>query len=160
MTAQHVDDNGLHIEKLAQRLRELGATFAGLGRTDDVEEMLKVIHAPGWTLLPDVFFVNAMLDVAQQTATNAAQQRAALREGVLLIAEGTESEIRSPRCAPGVDDNRVIDAGCAGVRDSDGSPGPRAAGLRWVAAAGEPAGRGPRPAAISRSTSASPTAPP
>jgi len=51
MTAQHVDDNGLHIEKLDQRLRELGATFAGLGNTEDIEEMLKVIHAPGWTSL-------------------------------------------------------------------------------------------------------------
>jgi hypothetical protein len=62
MTAQHVDDNGLHIEKLDRRLRELSATFAGLGKT-----------------------------VAQQTATNAAQQRAALRDGVLLIAEGADS---------------------------------------------------------------------
>jgi hypothetical protein len=53
--------------------------------------MLKVIHAPGWTSLRDVFFVNSMLDVAQQTATNAAQQRAALRDGVLLIAEGTDN---------------------------------------------------------------------
>lgn len=34
--------------------------------------------------------MNAMLDVAQQTATNAAQQRAALRDGVLLIAEDTD----------------------------------------------------------------------
>ena len=91
MTAQHVDDNGLHIEKLDQRLRELGAAFAGLGSTEDIEEMLKVIHAPGWTSLRDVFFVNAMLDVVQQTAANAAQQRAALRDGVLLIAEGTDS---------------------------------------------------------------------
>ena len=91
MTAQHVDDNGLHIEKLDRRLRELSATFAGLGKTDDIEEMLKVIHAPGWTSRPDVFFVNAMLDVAQQTAANAAQQRAALRDGVLLIAEGADS---------------------------------------------------------------------
>ena len=91
MTAQHVDDNGLHIEKLDRRLRELSATFAGLGNTDDIEEMLKVIHAPGWTSQRDVFFVNAMLAVAQQTATNAAQQRAALRDGVLLIAEGTDS---------------------------------------------------------------------
>jgi hypothetical protein len=51
--------------------------------------MLKVIHAPGWTSLRDVFFVNVLLDVAAQSAANAAQQRAALREGVRLIAEDT-----------------------------------------------------------------------
>jgi hypothetical protein len=89
MTAQHVDDNGVHIEQIDQRLRELGAAFAGLGGTDDIEEMLKVIHAPGWTSLRDVFFVNVLLDVAAQSAANAAQQRAALREGVRLIAEDT-----------------------------------------------------------------------
>lgn len=91
MTAQHIDDNGAHIEKLDRRLRELSATLAGLGSTDDIDEMLKVIHGPGWTTLQDVFFVNTMLDVVQQTATNAAQQRAALRDGVLLIAEGADS---------------------------------------------------------------------
>lgn len=89
MSDQHLDDNGAHIEKIDRRLRELGAAFAGLGGTDDIEEMLKVIHAPGWTTLQEVFFVNSMLDVAEQTAANAAQQRAALREGVRLIAEGS-----------------------------------------------------------------------
>jgi hypothetical protein len=64
---------------------------AGLGSTEDIEEMLKVIHAPGWTSRRDVFFVNAMLDVAQQAATNAAQQRAALRDGVLLVAEDADN---------------------------------------------------------------------
>jgi hypothetical protein len=51
--------------------------------------MLRVIHAPGWTSLRDVFFVNTLLDVVQQTATDAARQRGALVEGVRLIAEGT-----------------------------------------------------------------------
>jgi hypothetical protein len=87
MSDQHLDDNGAHIEKIDRRLRELSATLAGLGSTDDIEEMLKVIHAPGWTSLRDVFFVNTLLDVVQQTATSAAHQRAALREGVQLIAE-------------------------------------------------------------------------
>jgi hypothetical protein len=89
MSDQHIDDGGAHIETIDRRLRELGAAFAGLGGTDDIEEMLKVIHAPGWTSLRDVFFVNTLLDAAAQTAANAAQQRAALREGVRLIAEGS-----------------------------------------------------------------------
>jgi hypothetical protein len=91
MTAQHIDDNGQHIGKLDQRLRELSATFAGLGKTDDIDDLLRVIHAPGWTSLRDVFFVNTLLDVVQQTATDAAHQRAALREGILHIAEDTAS---------------------------------------------------------------------
>jgi len=87
MTAQHVDDNGLHIEKLDQRLRELSAAFASLGSTDDIDEILAIIHGPGWTTLRDVFFVNTLLEVVQQTAADAAHHRAALREGVLRIAK-------------------------------------------------------------------------
>jgi hypothetical protein len=91
MTAQHIDDSGQHIEKLDRRLQELSATFAGLGNTDDIDELLRVIHAPGWTSLRDVFFVNTLLDVVQQTALDASNQRAALRDGVLLIAKDTAS---------------------------------------------------------------------
>jgi hypothetical protein len=91
VTTQHVDDNGQHIEKLDQRLRELGAAFASLGDTGDIEEMLRIIHQPGWTTPRDVFFVNTLLDVVQQTALDAQHQRAALRGGVLRIAEDTAS---------------------------------------------------------------------
>jgi hypothetical protein len=91
MTAQHIDDNGEHIEKLDQRLRELRAAFAGLGDTGDIDEMLLIIHKPGWTTQRDHYFVNTLLDVVQQTATDAAHQRAGLRDGVLRIAEDTAS---------------------------------------------------------------------
>ena len=94
MTAQHIDDNGAHIEKLDRRLRDLQATFASLGSTDDIEEMLQVIHRPGWTSLRDVFFVNTLLDVVGQTATVAARQREALREAVRLIDEDAEDTAR------------------------------------------------------------------
>jgi predicted DsbA family dithiol-disulfide isomerase len=91
MTAQHVDDNGQHIEKLDRRLRELSVKFASLGDTRDIEEILQIIRKPGWTSQRDVFFVNTLLDVVQQTGLDAAHQRAALRDGVLRIAEDTAS---------------------------------------------------------------------
>jgi hypothetical protein len=91
MTDQHVDDNGVHIDKLDQRLRDLSATFASLGSTDDIDEILQIIHGPGWTTLRDVFFVNTLLDVVQQTAMDAARHRAALRDGIRRIAEDTAS---------------------------------------------------------------------
>jgi len=91
MTGQHVDDNGQHIEKLDQRLRELSATFARLGDTGDIDEMLRIIHKPGWTSQRDVYFVNTLLGIVQQTALDAAQQRTGLRDGVLQIGEDTAS---------------------------------------------------------------------
>jgi hypothetical protein len=91
MTDQHVEDNGQHIEKLDRRLRELGATFTSLGDTGDIDEMLQIIHKPGFTTQRDVYFVNTLLDVVQQTALDAAHQRAGLRDGVLRIAEDTLS---------------------------------------------------------------------
>ena len=91
MTTQHVDDNGQHVEKLDGRLRELSAMFAGLGDTGDIDEILRIIHKPGFTTQRDVFFVNTLLDVVQQTALDAEHQRAALRDGVLRIAEDTAS---------------------------------------------------------------------
>ena len=89
MTDQHVDDNGAHIEKLDQRLRDLSATFASQGSTDDFDEILQIIHGPGWTTQRYVFFVNTLVDVVQQTATDAARHRAALRDGIRRIAEDT-----------------------------------------------------------------------
>jgi len=91
MTAQHVDDSGKHIEEIDQRLRELSAAFTGLGDTGDIEELLRVIHQPGWTSLRDVFFVNTLLDIVQQTTVTAEKQRAALRDGIQRIASDTAS---------------------------------------------------------------------
>ena len=85
MTAQHVDDNGRHIEGLDLRLRALGDTFVGLGDTGDVEEMLVIIRRPGWTTPIDVHFMNALVDAAQRTADDARQLREGLRAGALAI---------------------------------------------------------------------------
>jgi len=91
MTAHHVDDNSEHIEKLNRRLCELSATFASLGDTNDIDEMLRIIHKPGFTTQRDFFFVNTLLNIVQHSALDAAHQRAALRDGVLHIAEETIS---------------------------------------------------------------------
>lgn len=85
MTTQHIEDNGRHIEGLDRRLRALGDTFVGLGDTSDVEEMLMIIHRPGWTTPVDVHFMNALVDAAQRTADDARHLREALRAGALAI---------------------------------------------------------------------------
>jgi hypothetical protein len=85
VTTQHVDDNGRHIEGLDRRLRALRDTFVGLGDTSDVEQMLVIIHRPGWSTPADVHFMNALVAAAQRTADDARQLREALRAGALAI---------------------------------------------------------------------------
>lgn len=85
MTTQDVDDNGRHIEGLDRRLGALGDTFVGLGDTSDVEQMLVIIHRPGWSTPADVHLMNALVDAAQRTADDARQLREALRAGALAI---------------------------------------------------------------------------
>ena len=85
MTAQHIDDNGQHIDQLDRRLRDLSAAFAGLGTSDDFEELLQIIHRPGWTTPQDVHFVNALVDAAERSAANARHLRTALLEGARSI---------------------------------------------------------------------------
>ena len=91
MTTQHVEENRQHIEELDRRLRELSAMFTSLGDTSDLDEILRIIHQPGFTTPVEVYFVNTLLGVVQQTTLDAVQQRAALRDGVLRIAQDTRS---------------------------------------------------------------------
>lgn len=91
MTAQHIEENHQHIKELDRRLRELRATVTSFGDTSDLDEMLRIIHQPGFTTPVEVYFVNTLLGVVQQTTLDAVQQRAALRDGVLRIAQDTLS---------------------------------------------------------------------
>ena len=87
MTNQRVDDKAEHVNKLNRRLRELNAAYVSLGKSDDFEELFKITHGPGWTTLPEIFLVNALVNAAESNVKDAQRLRKALVEGARTIGE-------------------------------------------------------------------------
>ena len=85
MTAQHIDDDGKHIDELDRRLRDLRVAFTDLGTPDDFEELFTIIHRPGWTTVIDVQFMNIVVDAAERAVDDARHLRGALLEGARAV---------------------------------------------------------------------------
>ena len=86
MPAQHIKDNGSHVDELDKRLRNLSAAFTDLGNTADFDKLLKIIHVPGWTTWPDILLISTVLDAAERAAEDARSLRKALIESALAIS--------------------------------------------------------------------------
>jgi hypothetical protein len=95
MSTQHIDDGGRHVEQLDQRVRDLSTAFDDLGTSDDFKELLRIIHFPGWTTLPDVFFMNVLIDSAERAVDDARRIRQALLEGARAIGEASAAGLES-----------------------------------------------------------------
>jgi len=50
-------------------------------------ESLHIIHGPGWTTLPEIFLMNALVDAAESNVQDAQRLRKALLEGARTIGE-------------------------------------------------------------------------
>ena len=74
------------VDELDKRLRDLRAAYASLGDTADFDEVLRIIHGPGWTTWPDILLINTVLDAAERAAEDARSLREALVEGALSIS--------------------------------------------------------------------------
>lgn len=51
-----------HIHELEKTIKALADSLANLGRGAHLQELLRVIHCPGWTSAAEFAFVNAILD--------------------------------------------------------------------------------------------------
>ncbi len=89
MSTQYVSDTDNHVSELNGRLREIEAAYAKLGSSDDFEELFRVIHGPGWTTLPEIFLMNALVDAAESNVQDARRLRQALLEGARTIGEAS-----------------------------------------------------------------------
>jgi hypothetical protein len=79
-----------HIEHLERRLHALKELCSEAGSTEDVEELLLLIHRPGWTTLREGMFVNSLMDATEHALGQVRQLRKALLECATAIAEGAE----------------------------------------------------------------------
>lgn len=51
-----------HIHELEETIKALADALAHLGRGAHLQELLRIIHSPGWTTPAELAFVNAILD--------------------------------------------------------------------------------------------------
>jgi hypothetical protein len=89
MATQYVHAKDEHVGELNRRLLELKAAHAGLGASDDFEELFKITHGPGWTTLPEIFLMNALVDAAESNVRDARRLRKALVDGARTIGEAS-----------------------------------------------------------------------
>jgi hypothetical protein len=89
-TTQRINDKDEHVNELNRRLRELKAAYVSLGASDDFEELFQIVHGPGWTTLPEIFLMNALVDAAESNVQDAQRLRKALLEGARTIGEASD----------------------------------------------------------------------
>jgi hypothetical protein len=67
------------IQVLEKKVTELSNALAGLGTTEDLRELLRIIHQPGWTTVAEFLLTNGFIDsITAQARTIAAQREALL----------------------------------------------------------------------------------
>jgi hypothetical protein len=86
---QHIHDNGKHVEELDRRLRALAASVADSSSMDDLDELFKIIHRPGWTTIADLAFMHSLIDAAERSVADTSHLRSALLGGARAVAEAS-----------------------------------------------------------------------
>ena len=80
-------DNGhaQSITRLETKLKALSVHLKALADTSDMEEMLVIIHRPGWTTPAEFALVSGMLDSIQGHVNNLTEMRKTLYSGSRAI---------------------------------------------------------------------------
>ena len=63
------------ITGLEKKVTDLSNALAHLGTTEDLNELIRIIHRPGWTTLPEFLLVNSIVDSITAQAKTIATQR-------------------------------------------------------------------------------------
>jgi hypothetical protein len=67
------------IQVLEKKVTELSNALAGLGTTEDLHELLRIIKQPGWTTVAEFLLTNGFVDsITAQTRAIATQREALL----------------------------------------------------------------------------------
>jgi hypothetical protein len=81
------EDNGhaQSIKHLGTKVKALSAQLKTLADTSDVEELLVLIHKPGWTTIAELTLVSGVVDSIQGHANNLTELRKTLLSGSRAI---------------------------------------------------------------------------
>ena len=83
------------IRDLESRLKELARAIGDLGNGSDVEDLIPIIHRPGWTTLPEWLFVTGTTEALTAQVRTANELKRTLVEGAGKIAEAAGQSVTS-----------------------------------------------------------------
>jgi hypothetical protein len=89
--AEQITDS--HINKLNRRVSEVRDACASQGDAEDFDSIIDIMRKPGWTTLPEVALIHALLDATERTASQLRELRTSLRAGVVAVDEGSAGEM-------------------------------------------------------------------
>ena len=76
------------IKKLHQKITDLKQQLASLGGGEQLDELLVIIHRPGWTTLREIAISMALVDSMSAHAQVAAKTQVALVKGAKAASVG------------------------------------------------------------------------
>lgn len=83
----NLDDTDRHVQHLDRRIRALQAGQAEASASEDYEELLRIIHFPGYTTPVQLLFVTAVMESLELNVAEGLRLRNVLIEGSKGIVE-------------------------------------------------------------------------
>ncbi len=84
---QRSEHNLAHLEA---RIKELSTQLATLADTQDLEELIIIIHRPGWTTPAEYVLVSGLVDAMHEHAKTLASLKQTLITGSRAVQDNTE----------------------------------------------------------------------
>jgi hypothetical protein len=75
-----------HIDKLAGHIERYRSGKKAMMAEDSLDEMIQIIHRPGWTTVAEMALVTTMLDNLREQAASLATKEQALLAAMRLVA--------------------------------------------------------------------------
>jgi hypothetical protein len=82
------NQHDVQIKKLGQKITDLKELLGTLGEGKDLDELLAIIHRPGWTTLREVAIATALVDSMTSHAQVLTKTHAALVKGAKAASAG------------------------------------------------------------------------
>lgn len=88
-----MENTGGHdLAHLENRIKELSGHVSAMSTTDDFDELLVIIHRPGWTTPAEMLLVAGLVDAMHEHAHAFATLRQALVNGSRAVGVATPQE--------------------------------------------------------------------
>lgn len=83
---------GHDLTRLEGRIKELSGHMSKMSSTDDFDELLVIIHRPGWTTPAELLLVAGLVDAMHEHAQAFATLRQALIHGSRAVGVAVQEE--------------------------------------------------------------------